>query len=116
MHHLCILKSQSRNLHIRGHYHHYNLWFSKLDSIMIFKTKNRTYVPKRASMSSSSACETSSFSTATFISGSVTADATGAPPCGLLCVETGDTFAYFTVIKITSKKIITSTTIICTMT
>lgn len=76
---------------IKGEAHHWRT---------LRQNKGTTYVPKRASMSSSSAWETSSFSTVTFKSLSVTVVATG-PSCWLLWVVTEDVFSW---IQYTSQR------------
>ena len=65
--------------HELGIYRHINTDLYTIKSISMKENKH-TYVPKRASISSSSACETSSFSTVTFMSPSATATSTG-PSC-----------------------------------
>jgi hypothetical protein len=76
-----------------------------LTSAYILEQNDNTYFPKRASMSSSSACETRSFSTLTFNSASLTSDSTVAPSAWLFWVETAGVFSYITLVEINRENI-----------
>lgn len=83
----------------------YVIWYKS--KILEEKNKNYTYVPRRASMSSSSACDTRSFSTETPASSSefMSPPLPSSKPC---CLGTSDACSYI------SKSIICKTNIIFT--